>query len=90
MILKLKEPVTIGSITVTELNFRERVVAGDLRGVPMRDPMYFEDLLKIAGRLCAQPDPVMNALGVEDAMEVVATVGGFIGGSQKTGPAPSP
>jgi hypothetical protein len=90
VILKLSSPVAHGSVTVTELNFREKVVAGDLRGVPMRDPMHFDDILKIAGRLCAQPDPVMNALSIEDAMGVVETVGGFIGASQKTGKEPSP
>lgn len=90
MIYKLTTPVTVGSDTVTELKFREKIVAGDLRGVPMRDPMHFEDLLKIAGRLCAQPDPVMNSLEFADAMEVVGVVGGFMAPSPKTGSAPSP
>lgn len=83
----LKKPIQVGEAQpVTELTFREEVVAGDLRGVPMRDPMLFDDLLKIAGRLCAQPDNVMARLSVEDLMEVAPLVGGFIGASPTTGP----
>jgi hypothetical protein len=69
------------------LTFREEVVAGDLRGVPMRDPMLFDDLLKIAGRLCGQPDNVMAKLSVGDLLEVAPFVAGFIGGSPPTGTA---
>lgn len=84
----LKKPIQVGDAPpVTELNLREEVVAGDLRGVPMRDPMLFDDLLKIAGRLCAQPDNVMARLSFQDLMEVAPLVAGFIGGSPPTGTA---
>jgi hypothetical protein len=86
----LKQPIPFGSETITELNIREKIVAGDLRGIPMRDPMYTEDLLKIIGRLSAQPDPVINAMSIEDLMEVGAAIEGFTGRSRPTGTTPSP
>lgn len=89
MKLVLKEPIVMGDMTITELNVRERVVAGDLRGIPMRNPMLTDDLLKIAGRLCAQPDNVMNALGLEDFEQLAEVVMGFSNGGQRTPTTPS-
>jgi hypothetical protein len=63
--------------TITELHFRDEVVAGDMRGIIMREEMTFDDMLKIAGRLCAQPDDVMNKLSFADLSKVGALVGGF-------------
>lgn len=83
MKLTLKEPVVVGDTTVTELNVRDRVVAGDLRGIPMRNPMLTDDLLKLAGRLCGQPDHVMNALSLEDFERLAGVVVGFSNGGQK-------
>lgn len=90
MKLALKYPVTVGDVTVSELTIREKIVAGDLRGVPMRNPLHTDDLLKIAGRLCAQPDAVMNGLSLEDFDELAGIVVGFTNGGQKTQTAPSP
>jgi hypothetical protein len=90
MKLTLKKPVSHGSEKVAELTFREEVVAGDLRGLKvsaLADPSV-DDLLKIAGRLCAQPDLVMNQLGPEDLGEVAAYVYSFFGSGQRTGSAP--
>lgn len=85
---KLKKPIQFGEETITELKFRDEVVAGDLRGVPMRDPMLFDDILRIAGRLCGQPDAVMNKLSFGDLAEVGALVGGFIGAGPEIGNVP--
>lgn len=95
MKLTLKKPIVVGEknpITITELNFREDMCAGDLRGLrasSLSDPKM-EDLLLIAGRLCAQPDPVMQKLGLEDFGEVVSLVQGFINAGQETGTTSSP
>lgn len=89
VVYKLKEPIVFGEETITELKLRNRIVAGDMRGVPMRDPMLVDDLLKIAGRLCGQPDHVMNALSYQDFKEVGAIVEGFTVGGQTTGSEPS-
>ena len=84
----LRKPIQIGEegAPITELTFRDEIVAGDMRGVPIRDPPYWDDVLKIAGRLCAQPDPVMNKLSMADLQEVFALVNSFTGSGPATGP----
>lgn len=90
----LRKPVTLGetTATVTELNLREEVVAGDLRGVKfssLGDPTP-DDLLKIASRMCGQPEAVLNKLGLEDMAEVIEGVAGFIERGLGTGKKRSP
>jgi hypothetical protein len=94
MKLALKKPIQVGEqgAPIESLTFREEVCAGDLRGMKARsleDPT-FDDLLKIAGRLCAQPDLVMSKLSLEDMGEVIKAVAGFMNAGQETGTAPSP
>lgn len=86
----LKKPIQLTSESplITSLTFREEVVAGDMRGVPMRDPMLFDDVLKIAGRLCGQPDAVLNKMSLVDLLEVAPLVAGFMGIGLETGTAP--
>lgn len=84
----LKEPITVGETTVTELIFREKICAGDLRGLPMREPPHFDDMIKIAGRLCGQPDPVIFKLTGDDIGEVIGIVSGFMGAGAETGKTP--
>jgi len=88
----LLKPIQIGETQppVVELHFREEVMAGDLRGVKMSglaDPSV-DDLLKIGGRLCAQPEAVMNRLSPEDFGEVAAIVNGFFRSGPGTGSKP--
>ncbi len=92
MQLILKKPIVLGGDmpTVTVLNFREEVVAGDMRGITIRDSMTFDEVVKIASRLTGQPDAVMAKLSVADLGEVVRIVGGFLNGGPETGAAPSP
>lgn len=90
MKITLKRPVIHGSETIAELTLREEVVAGDMRGLPMRDPPHWDDLLKIAGRLAAQPDSVMARLSFADTSKVIEVVAGFMGAGLETGPTPSP
>lgn len=89
MKLTLEKPIVVGEQTITELIFREEVVAGDLRGTTIRETMSYDDLLKIAGRLCGQTDQVMNRLSVArgDLARVMDAVGSFITGDPgpKTG-----
>jgi hypothetical protein len=92
--LVLKKPVVLDpkAAPISELTFREEVVAGDLRGIrakALADP-EFDDLLKIAARLCGQPAVVMNALGLEDFGRVTEAVAGFLSGGQPTGTERSP
>ncbi len=88
---KLKKPIKLGEAgeLISELVFREEMTAGDMRGIPVRDPMNFEDVCKIAGRLTGQPDAVINRLSIADTGEVVRIVGGFLNAGQETGVEPS-
>lgn len=87
----LKNPIQLGEgPAVTELNFREEVVAGDMRGLPMRDPMHWDEILKLASRLSGQPEAVINKLSFRDLTEVTKRVAGFIGAGLETGTTGSP
>lgn len=92
MKLVLKDEIPLGELEpLRELNFRERIVAGDMRSIKVNslsDPSL-DDLLRIAGRLCGQPDAVLNKLSLADLAEVVALVGSFLSGGPKTGSTPS-
>jgi hypothetical protein len=88
--LVLKKPIRLGESTpeITELVFRDEVVSGDLRGIKQSslvDPLV-DDILKIAGRLCAQPDAAMSRLSPEDFGEVLALVNSFFKVGPPTGP----
>lgn len=88
MKLTLKKPITVGETTVTELTFREEVVAGDLRDISLtRIPeLQTGDVLKLAGRLTGQTDLVMAKLSFADLIEVTGVVSGFLFGGPQTGP----
>lgn len=92
MKLVLKRPIRVGETgaPITELVFREEVVAGDLRGIKQKnlaDPLI-DDILTIAGRLTAQPDAVMNRLSPDDLGEVLQLVNGFFAPGPETGTGP--
>ena len=77
--------------TLTQLTFRDEVVAGDLRGIKLAvlgDPAG-DDLLKIASRLCAQPEIVLNKLGIPDTIAIGEIVFGFLGAGLEIPTAPS-
>ncbi len=87
---KLKKPIKHGEgETITELTFREELCAGDMRGIPIRDPMFFDDVMKLAGRLSGQPDAVIAKLAWPDLMGVLPLVAGFMGAGLETGSLPS-
>lgn len=91
---ELKKPIQVGEKgePITALVFREEMVAGDLRGIKMGSmgDLSSDDILKIAGRLCAQPDIVMNKLSIPDFAEVVKIVLPLLQGGPPTAIAPSP
>ena len=85
----LKKPVKAGNDDVRELTFREEIVAGDMRDIPIgEEGMTVGHLLKIAGRLCGYPELVINKLSLEDTGEVLKIVGGFMNAGPETGPTP--
>jgi hypothetical protein len=92
MLLKLTKPIQLGKegSPVSELNFREEIVAGDLRGLKasaMADPQM-DDFILIAARLTAQPPALLNQLCMADFGEVVTAVSGFLNAGQETGTTP--
>jgi len=91
---ELKKPIQVGEKgePITALVFREDVVAGDLRGLKLgaMGDLATDDILKIAGRLCAQPDIVMNKLSLDDFAEVIKVVLPLLQGGPPTVTAPSP
>ncbi len=92
MKLTLEDPVTYGEkeiTTVTELTFREKMCAGDMRGILIRAEMSFDDALKIAGRLTGQPDIVMNRLSMRDFQKVNGLIAGFMSPGPTIGTTPS-
>jgi hypothetical protein len=87
---KLKRPVTVGSETLAELNLREEVCAGDLRGVKLAslgDPTA-DDLLKLIARLSGRHDVEIAKLHPVDFLELSAAVVGFFGAGLETGTEP--
>lgn len=79
MIFRLKDKVKLDDGTeLSELNVRETVVAGDLRGVHLSPAPLVEEILTVAGRLCAQNTAVMNRLSGRDALRLCGEVSGFL------------
>lgn len=89
MKLELKKPIQIGeAAAITHLTFREEICAGDLRGMKVNalgDPST-DDMLKIASRLCGEPDPVLAKLSLADLVEVLGLVSRFLQSGLETGP----
>lgn len=97
MKLVLKRPIRVGEKgELTELVLRERICAGDYRGLKLGSLMTspaevsIDDFLKIAARLAGQPDLVMNDLSEEDLGAVIEAVISFRLAGQKTATTASP
>lgn len=90
----LKKSIQVGEMgpAVTEFIVREAVVAGDLRGIRMKDLVdpTMDDVLKLIGRLSGQPDVVVNRLSLEDFDFLGAEVMGFFKRGPETGSNGSP
>lgn len=93
IVIKLHKPVQLGETgtRISELHLRSEITAGDLRGIKLGNlaDLATDDLLKICGRLCGQPDPVMNRLSLQDFGEVASAVLPLLQGGQPTQTAPS-
>jgi len=85
---QLKEQVTFGTQVITELNIREKVHAGDMRGIKISEEPLHDDIMKLLGRLTGQPDPVIHALSHADYMELALLVSVFMNPGPPTGSTP--
>lgn len=96
LIVPLKEPIELrnsdGEVvhTVKEFTLRTKVCAGDMRGIPIRAPMYTEDLLKMIERVSGQPTKVIDKLGIDDFDKIGEIVHGFFRPSQAGEPDSGP
>ena len=77
-VVKLKHPIKIGEAEpITELKFR-RGKMGDAKGVTISlAGVDLGIILEVAGRLCEQPQMVIERIDQDDIGEVVAIVGDF-------------
>lgn len=87
-IYMLTSPVDFAGLVVTELKFREQIKMRDMRGLPMRETMLWDDAMTVAGRLCGQPDAFMGELSLLDGQSVWMLVAGFLADSPTTGEKP--
>lgn len=92
MIIKLERPLKVGEkgVEITELNLRERICAGDYRGLILGTLMAsttaavpVDDYLKIASRLSGQPELVINDLSEDDLAKVINAINSFRQAGQK-------
>jgi len=88
-VLKLKHPITLGSETITELEFRGPLKGKHVKGIPLGNAMCMEHILMVGGRLCAQPPSVMAELEGEDLFAVMGITSGFLPGGPSIGGASS-
>jgi hypothetical protein len=90
--LVLERPLRVGDQgeQLTELVLRERICAGDYRGLKLGSLMTtpaevpVDDYLKIAARLSGLPDVVINDLGEADLAAVINAINSFRLAGQKT------
>jgi hypothetical protein len=86
--ITLAQPVTFGSETYGELNFRP-LKGKDLRKLKIVDGYSMDVILSLAGKLAGVPTQVIDELSGDDLGAVIALVSGFMPGSPSTGETPS-
>lgn len=79
--IKLSKPIEHGNEEITELCINREPVAGDLRGIPVRD-MTYDHLYEITSRLTGVPSPAIRKLSLKDFVEISAMVTSFLYDSQ--------
>jgi hypothetical protein len=81
-VVKLRNPIQVGSQTITELEFRP-LCAKDLRKLPADSGL--DMALALAARLSGHNDVVIDKLTGDDLTEVVGLVADFMPGGRTTG-----
>lgn len=82
--IPLKTPIMHGGDEITELVFGREMVAGDLRGISVRD-LTHDNVLEIASRITGIPFPILRQLRVPDYMQINELIAGFLFPSPETG-----
>lgn len=83
IIYKLKEPISWGSDTITELEVRKPTI-GDIKHMKL-ESQNINDILILASKLTAQSEKLIDKLSIDDGLALTEIVGNFLGGSQKIG-----
>ncbi len=89
MKVTLNTPIQANGQEIAELSFR-RLTAGDLRGIKLvvsGDGIAFETdaILTVAARLAGVPPSALDALGLDDFVEVAAQIGPLLSQFPGTG-----
>lgn len=82
--ISLKSPVMHGEQEIKELVFGREMVAGDLRGISIRD-LTHDNVCDVASRITGVPTPILRQLKMPDYLEVAEVVSGFFGDSPSIG-----
>jgi len=87
--LKLNDPVTQGSETISELVFSRPAIAKDLRGIRLSELDKGDNIILLTARLTAQPPSVVEKLSLADLTECGEVVSGFLLAGPRTGSGPA-
>lgn len=84
--ITLSEPIKFGDEIVKEVNFR-KPKAKDLRGLNL-EKIGMADIMDVGIRICDQPKPVIDELGMKDTGEFLNVVTDFLSDGLDLGPKP--
>lgn len=82
---KLLTPVEHGSETITELVFRRRPVAKDVRGICIDRLNDGDNLVPLIARLTGNPPSLIDKVDLVDLLECGGLLGGFFPNGPRTG-----
>jgi len=82
--IPLARPLMHGAEEIRELLFGREMVAGDLRGISVKDVTH-DDILEVTCRITGVPTPILKQMKMPDYLQVAELVGGFFGDSPPTG-----
>lgn len=82
--IQLKEPVTQGSKTITELTM-QRPTLKHMRGLKAGEMPTLGQIGDILSELCNEPPSIIGELGMEDTMTLASMLADFFPSFQLTG-----
>lgn len=86
---KLNHPVKHGEETITELVFKRRPVADDLRDIRLSQLDLGENIIKLTSRLTCYPPSVAKQIDFADMCSLGEVLTGFLPHGPRTGSVPA-
>lgn len=86
---KLRVPIQHGNESITELVFKRRPVADDLRDIRLTQLDLGENIIKLTGRLTNFPPSAIKKLDFADTYDLGEVLTGFLPDGPKTGSEPA-